>query len=123
MHLLVRFIVNAIALYLIAKYIPGFNHEATIGMALIAALVFGLVNAIIGPILRFISFPITFLTFGLFSFVVNYALFAISVWFVPHLHTGEIPVWLANLYGAVIMMAVSGLVQTATKRDENRAGR
>ena len=73
---LLRFLVNAIVLYLIARYVPGFNHTVTIWTAVIAAIVFGLVNAIIGPILRLISLPLTWITHGLFSIVINYVLFA-----------------------------------------------
>ena len=119
MHLVIRFIVNAIALYLIAKYVPGFNHNASFGTALIAALIFGIVNALLGPILRFITFPITVLTLGLFSIVVNYILFAITVWLAPGFHnTGEINPWLANLYGALIMMLVSTLMGSAARQPE-----
>jgi putative membrane protein len=123
MHLIFRFIVNALALYLIAKYVPGFNHNATIGTALIAAIIFGLVNALIGPILRLLTAPLTFITFGAFSIVVNYVLFVLTVWIAPNFHnTGEINPWLANLYGAVIMMFVSTLMHAATKSPEPARG-
>ncbi|MBV8374651.1 MAG: phage holin family protein [Candidatus Eremiobacteraeota bacterium] len=119
MHLVWRFIVNAFVLYLIAKYVPGFNHNVTVGTALIAAIVFGLVNALIGPILRLVTLPLTIITFGAFSFVVNYILFVITVWVAPNFHnTGEINPWLANLYGTIIMMVVSTIMHGATKRPE-----
>lgn len=116
MHLIIRFIVNAIVLYLIARYVPGFNHNVSVMTAVIAAIIFGLVNAILGPILRLITLPITFLTLGLFSIVVNYILFIITVWVAPGFHnTGEISPWLANLYGAVIMMIVSTIMHSSTR--------
>jgi putative membrane protein len=112
MHLIIRFIVNAVALYLIAVLVPGFNHNVGVGTALIAALVFGIVNAVIGPVLRFIAMPINWLTHGLFSIVVNYILFWITVVVSPHFETtGEINPWLALLFGAVIMMVVSTIMQ------------
>jgi len=118
-ELLFRFIVNAIVLYLIAKYVPASNHPVGVGTALIAALIFGIVNAIIGPILRLISLPLTIVTLGLFSIVINYILFAITVWATPNFHnTGEISPWLANLYGAIIMMIVSTLMHQGAKREE-----
>jgi putative membrane protein len=118
LHLLFRFIVNAIVLYLIAKYVPGFNHNAGVMTAVIAAIIFGLVNAVLGPILRLITLPLTLVTFGLFSFVINYILFAITVWATPNLHTtGEINPWLANLYGAIIMLIVSTIMHAGTRRD------
>lgn len=112
MHLLLRFVINAAVLYAIAEFVPGFNHGIGIGTALLAALVFGLVNAIIGPILRLISLPITWLTHGLFSIVVNFVLFWLTVVIAPNFKTtGEINPWLALLIGAVIMMLVSTLLQ------------
>ena len=122
MNWLLRFLINAIVLYLIAKYVPGFNHNVTIWTAVIAAIVFGLVNMLIGPILRLISAPLTWLTHGLFSIVVNYILFAITVWIAPNFHTtGEISPWLANLYGAIIMMIVSTLMQQGSQTEARRA--
>ena len=69
--------------------------------ALIAALVFGIVNALIGPILRLISLPLTIITLGLFTFVINYLLFVITVHFVNMYNPGSgINPWIADLYGA-----------------------
>ena len=122
MNWLLRFLVNAIVLYLIAKYVPGFNHAITVWTAVIAAIIFGLVNMIIGPVLRLISFPITWLTHGLFSIVINYILFAITVWVTPGFHnTGEINPWLANLYGAIIMTIVSTLMNQGARAAERPA--
>jgi putative membrane protein len=119
---LLRFLINAIVLYLIAKYVPGFNHAVTIWTAVIAAVIFGLVNMFIGPVLRLISAPLTWLTHGLFSIVVNYILFAITVWVAPNFHTtGEINPWLANLIGAVIMMIVSTLTHQGSLAEARRA--
>jgi putative membrane protein len=119
---LLRFLINAIVLYLIAKYVPGFNHNVTIWTAVIAAIIFGLVNMIIGPILRLLSFPLTWMTHGLFSIVINYILFALTVWIAPNFHTtGEINPWLANLYGAIIMMLVSTLMNLGSEAEARRS--
>jgi putative membrane protein len=119
---LLRFLINAIVLYLIAKYIPGFNHNVTVWTAVIAAIIFGLVNMIIGPLLRLISFPLTWITHGLFSIVINYILFALTVWITPNFHTtGEINPWLANLYGAIIMMIVSVLTDAGSRAEASRS--
>ncbi len=113
--MILRFIVNAIALYLILKFVPGFDHNAGIGTALIAAIVFGIVNMLLGPILRLISAPITWLTHGLFSFVVNYLLFAIAAHFTPDFRSsGNFNHWLAYLYGTIVMMLVSTLMERGT---------
>ena len=73
-------------------------------------------SALIGPILRLLSLPLTWLTHGLFSIVINYILFVLTVWITPNFHnTGEINPWLANLYGAIIMMIVSTLMDQGAK--------
>jgi putative membrane protein len=119
---LLRFLINAIVLYLIAKYVPGFNHNVTVWTAVIAAIIFGLVNMIIGPVLRLLSFPLTWITHGLFSIVINYILFALTVWIAPNFHTtGEINPWLANLYGAIIMMLVSTLMNLGSEAEARRS--
>jgi putative membrane protein len=121
MNWLIRFVINAIVLYLIARFVPGFNHDVTWMTALIAAIVFGLVNAIIGPILRLISLPINWLTHGLFSIVINYILFVLTVVIAPNFKTtGEISPWLAYLYGAVIMMIVSTAIAAASRTEAER---
>ncbi|HTV91156.1 MAG TPA: phage holin family protein [Verrucomicrobiae bacterium] len=108
-----RFLITAAALWTIAKYVPGFtiNHWYD---ALIAAIIFGLVNTIIGPILKLISLPLTILTIGAFSIVVNWILFALAVWLSPGFHTTGYPwpSWLATLAGAIIMMLINIFVTT-----------
>lgn len=121
MNWLLRFLINAIVLYLIAKYIPGFNHNVTVWTAVLAAIIFGLVNMIIGPILRLLSFPLTWITHGLFAIVINYILFALTVWIAPNFHTtGEINPWLANLYGTIIMTIVSVFTQAGSQAEARR---
>lgn len=121
MNLLLRFLVTALVFYLIAKYIPGFYHNTTLVNALIAAVVFGVVNALIGPLLRLISLPLTIITLGLFTFVINYLLFVITVHFVNlYDPSSGVNPWLADLYGAVIMMIVSTLMHQVGRAEESR---
>jgi len=72
--LLARWLVNAAALLLVAYLYPGVHVEG-FAAALIAALVLGLVNALIRPILVILTLPVTILTLGLFLFVINALLF------------------------------------------------
>jgi putative membrane protein len=119
---LLRFLINAIVFYLIGKYVPGFYHNVNVWNAVIAAIVFGLVNALIGPILRLISFPITWLTHGLFSFVINYILFVITVHFINYYDPSSgVNPWLADLYGAIIMTIVSTLITLGDREAAARA--
>jgi putative membrane protein len=119
---LLRFLINAIVFYLIAKYIPGFYHTPSLWSAIGAAVVFGLVNMFIGPVMRLISFPITWITHGLFALVINYILFAITVHF-ANLYdpTSGVNPWLADLYGAIIMMLVSTLMSEGARSEARRS--
>ena len=68
--LLLRWIVNALALIAVSYLIEGFEVDSFYA-ALITALILGLVNAVIRPILLFLTHPINFLSLGLFTFVIN----------------------------------------------------
>ena len=77
MRLLLVWVFNAMALIAVAYLLPGIS-VAGFGAALIAALVLGLVNTLIRPVLVLLTLPITLLTLGLFILVINGFLF----WFV-----------------------------------------
>jgi putative membrane protein len=117
MHWLLRFIITAVALWAIAVYVPGFHLSGWI-YAVVAAIIFGIVNTIIGPILRLLSLPFTILTLGLFSIVVNWILFALTVWISPGFKTTGYPwpAWEATLLGAIIMMLVNTFVSAPLGR-------
>jgi len=83
LRIIAHWIVNAAALLLIAYLYPGVQVLG-LGPALIAALVLGLVNALIRPILVILTLPATILTLGLFIFVINALLF----WFVAEIVHG-----------------------------------
>lgn len=69
-RIIARWIINALALYIVAKILPGIQLT-DFGSALIAVLVIGLVNALIKPILFLLTLPVTVLTLGLFTFILN----------------------------------------------------
>lgn len=71
MKLIIRIIINAIALAVTVYFIKGIVISGGIGGLLIVATVFGLVNAFIRPIVSVFSLPITCLTLGLFTLVIN----------------------------------------------------
>ncbi len=83
MSLIVRWFINALALMAVAYLYSGVQ-VAGIMQALAAALVLGLVNAVIRPILILLTLPVTLLTLGLFIFVINAFLF----WFVAEIVKG-----------------------------------
>ncbi|HEY1387025.1 MAG TPA: phage holin family protein [Ktedonobacterales bacterium] len=79
--ILVRWALNTVALIVVAWLLSGI--QVTWGAAIIAALVIGVLNAVIGPILKILTFPITIVTLGLFLLVINAFLFWIASLVVP----------------------------------------
>lgn len=77
-----RLIVNAVALYAVVRFVPGISVAGT-GNLIVASLVLGLLNAVLRPIISFFSLPVTILTLGLFTLVVNGVVFALAAWLVP----------------------------------------
>jgi putative membrane protein len=81
-HWIVNWLLGALALWLVAQIIPGIQIR-NFKTALLATLVIALVDITIGPILRFIAFPITFLTLGLFRLVLNALLLKLASMVTP----------------------------------------
>jgi putative membrane protein len=71
MPFLIRLLVNAVALWVATRFVTGVTYTGALLPIIGVALVFGIVNAIIRPILKFFTFPLFILSFGLFAFVMN----------------------------------------------------
>ncbi len=113
MKLLLRWLLNAVTLIAIAYYLPGVE-VAGFYAALITALILGLVNAIIRPVLLLLTLPINLLTLGLFTFFINGLMF----WFVATIVEGfDVASYSAAFMGALIMSLVSWLLGWSLKRD------
>ena len=82
MSLLLRWVASAVALLVVASLVPGIGLDG-VGPAFVAPLVLGLINATIKPVVKLLSLPIRLLTLGLFTLVINAALFALAAWLVP----------------------------------------
>jgi putative membrane protein len=82
LHLIVSWFVSALALWLVAQIIPGIRVR-DYGAALVATIVIAIVDATIGPVLRFLTLPFTILTLGLFMLVVNALLLKLASLFTP----------------------------------------
>jgi len=111
MGFLIRLVVNAVALICVAYIVPGI-HVSGIGGALIAALILGIVNAILRPILVVLSLPLELLTLGLFTLVINALLF----WLVGALHVGlTVDGFWPAFWGALVMAIVSWILSFLTR--------
>jgi putative membrane protein len=107
-HFLLTWLGTAIALLITAHFVPGFIVK-TFVTALVAAIVLGLVNAIVRPILSILTLPITLITFGLFTFVIN----ALTLWLASALTPGygfEIRGFLPALLGSIVLAIVSTII-------------
>jgi len=71
MKIIIRILINAVALYITAWLLPGITLSGGAWGLLIVAIIFGLVNALIRPIISLLSLPITLITLGLFTLVIN----------------------------------------------------
>lgn len=107
--LLARWIVNAAALLLVAYLYPGVQVDSFTA-ALIAALVLGLVNALVRPLLVILTFPVTLLTLGLFLFVINALMFWLAAELVRGFTvTGFVGALVGSLLFSVITLLTSWL--------------
>jgi putative membrane protein len=113
MHLIIRLIVNAIALIIVAYLFKGHGVIVTSFLgALFAALVLGIANAIVRPILIILTLPIQIVTLGLFTFVINAVLF----WVVGHLHIGLIVHGIWTAFWAAIVLGIVSFVLSSLLR-------
>lgn len=103
MHFIISLLLNAMALLITAYLVPGFiiTHLAS---ALLAAIVIGIVNALIRPILLVLTAPINFLTLGIFSIFINAFTLWLSSLFVPGFH---IETFMAALAGVIVLSLIS----------------
>ncbi len=110
-YLLFRWIINAVALLVVANVVPGFGVD-TFYSALIAALVLGLVNALIRPLLFILTLPVTILTLGLFTFVINaLMILLVSTMVKGFTVDGFVPALLAALLLWLISLGTNWLIK------------
>src|SRR3954464_4323785 len=102
-RLLLVWLVNTVSLLAVAYLMPSIT-VASFGTALIAALILGLVNTVVRPILILLTLPATILTLGLFIFVINALLFSMVAHFVEGFQVGGF--WSA-FFGAIVYSIIS----------------
>ena len=106
MRILLVWLINALALIVVAYLMPGITVSG-FGAALIAALILGLINAVVKPVLVLLTLPVTILTLGLFIFVLNGLLF----WLVGSFVEGfAVRGFWSGLFGAILFSIVSWLL-------------
>jgi putative membrane protein len=107
-HFILTWLGTAIALLITSKIVPGIILTS-FAAALTAAVVIGLVNAIVRPILQILAFPITLITLGLFTLVIN----ALTLWLASAITPGygfEIRGFIPAFLGSIVLSIVSGII-------------
>ena len=130
---LVRLVINSVALWLttlivagvtVVPYAPG-DLPATVLTYLLVALVFGIVNGVIGNFIRIVAFPLYILTLGLIALVVNSLLLLLVAWLTSFFGFGlEVDGFWWGVFGAVVLALLSWLIgiilRPVVGRDDGR---
>jgi putative membrane protein len=103
MRLLLNWVLSAIAVWVVAKVVPGISVSG-LTAALIAAFAIGFINATIGLMLKILTFPLTLLTFGLFWLVINALMLELASAFVRGF---EVHGFLAAFLGSIVLSLVN----------------
>lgn len=115
MRLVLIWLINAAALFAV-PYLMHSVDVTSIGAALVAALLLGLVNTLIRPLLLLLTLPVTVLTLGLFIFVINGLLF----WLVAQLVDGfHVDSFGSAILGALLYSVISWALSTLLLKDDN----
>ncbi|MDJ0726282.1 MAG: phage holin family protein [Prochloraceae cyanobacterium] len=112
---LVTWILTSISLLITAEFIPGITIS-TVNVAIVAAVILGLINAIVKPILIIFTLPLTILSLGLFLFVVNAISFGLVAYFTPGF---EVNGFFDALLGCILLSIVSGLLNSFFQESNN----
>ena len=106
-HILAVWLVSALALWIVARIIPGMELR-DFGSALVATIVIALVDWTVGPVLRFLAWPLTFLTLGLFLLAINAVLLKLASLFTPGF---KVHGFLSALVGSLVLTILTGILR------------
>jgi putative membrane protein len=112
MKIIVRWLLLAAALLLVAQVYAGVN-VASFSSALIAAFVLGLFNTLVRPLLVLLTLPVTLLTLGLFLFVINALMFWAAAWVLDDFNVAGFG---AALIGSLLYSVCGMVIDAATER-------
>ncbi len=101
---IVQILINMLALFLAAKFVPGIEYDGRWDTLLFAGAVLGLVNFFIKPLVSFLAFPLLVLSLGLFSIVINAGMLWLTDYFVPGFRVDS---FTAAILGVLIISAVN----------------
>ena len=110
-YFLMRWLFTTIAVLFVAELMPGIEVESAIGLIL-AALILGVLNAFLKPLMVILTLPLTVLTFGLFLFVINGIILYLTSLVVPGFDIANI--WVA-IIASILISIISTLINWLAK--------
>lgn len=124
MKFIIKLLATSAGVWAATQIVPGLqitdntSTQNTILSVVIFAFALTVVNALVRPIVKFISFPLYILTLGIFSVVVNALMFMLAGWISTQTHTGiVVETFWAALFGALLTSIVAALLSSVLDRD------
>ena len=115
MHFLLRLLINAAALWVAIQIVDGIDHTGSWWSLLFVALVFGVLNASVRPLLTLLSIPLLIVTLGLFIFIINALMLRLTSWVSSLLDLGfSVAGFWPALLGGLVVSVVSLLLSIFT---------
>jgi putative membrane protein len=109
---LIHILISAVAVFAAAYILPGV-HVASFWTALVVAVILGVVNLLVKPLIVILTLPVTIVTLGLFLFVINAAIILLVAWLVPGFKVDGF--WWALIY-SVVLSIISGVLHAVTAK-------
>ena len=122
MRVLLRWLINAIAVWVAIQIVPGIHAEGGWAVITAVALILGLANAMIKPLLTILSCPLLILTLGLFTLVINAAVLMITSWAAGLLGLNfAVSGFWAAFWGGIVISIVSVILSVFLADDKGRS--
>jgi putative membrane protein len=128
---LLRASVTGLALWVVTLVVPGINFVGgdttlqRVGIVLVVAVIFGLVNAFIKPVVQLLSIPLYILTLGLFHVVINALMLWITAWITEHTTHWGLQInhfWWTAVWAAIVLSIVGWLFSLPFRSAERAVG-
>lgn len=108
--ILLGIVLNSLALYVVTQLVSDIQYTGGFMFFLIAGVIIGTLNTFVKPLMKLLSFPIVFMTAGLFSFVINVIIFWLTVKVVNGIHFSDVTVAIGSIWTYVIAALVFGII-------------
>jgi len=120
-HLLIRLLVNTLAIYVAVTLLPGLHFDRGPGRFLIVAALLGIINSLFRPLLTLLTCPLVLVTLGLFTLVINAVLLMLTAWVSDQLGLGfHVDGFWPAFWGGLMIGVVSTILTIAVGEDRVR---